>query len=186
MEQKNYEIVKFVDNDFELEVNVSPEEETVWLTQDQMTALFDVDQSGISRHLNGAIKDGEISKESNMQKMHFTGGYKPIVYYDFDAIIAVGYRVKSKRGVIFRRWATSVLKQYMLKGYAIDPARTPKERIVFFSELCNNNVIIMNRRRPCRKSYRSRILEIREECQRCAIRAMSRFLLPRTGMETWS
>ena len=123
MEQEKYEIVKFVDNGFELEVNVSPSEDTVWLTQDQMTALFDIDQSGISRHLNGAIKDGEISKERNMQKMHITGIDKPIIYYDLDAIIAVGYRVRSHRGVIFRRWATSVLRQYMLKGYAIDSSR---------------------------------------------------------------
>ena len=124
MEHEKYGIVKFVDNGFELEVNVSPSEDTVWLTQDQMAELFDVDQSGISRHLNGAIKDGEISKERNMQKMHITGGYKPIVYYDLDAIIAVGYRVKSMRGIIFRRWATSILRQYMLKGYVVDPART--------------------------------------------------------------
>ena len=124
MEQNNYEIVKFVDNGFELEVNVSPSEDTVWLTQDQLTALYDVDQSRVSRHLGSAIKDGEISKEINMRKTHIIGVKKPIILYDLDAIIAVGYRVRSQRGVVFRRWATSVLRQYMLKGYAIDPSRT--------------------------------------------------------------
>ena len=75
-DQEKYEIVKFVDNGFELEVNVSPAENTVWLTQEQMTALFDVDQSRISRHLNATIKDGELSKESNMRKTHITGSFK--------------------------------------------------------------------------------------------------------------
>ena len=73
--------------------------------------------------MNVAIKDGELSKESNMRKTHITGSFKPTVYYDLDAIITVGYRVRSQRGVVFRRWATSVLKQYMLKGYAIDSSR---------------------------------------------------------------
>ena len=103
MEQEKYEIVKFVDNGFELEVNVSPSEETVWLTQDQMASLFGVDQSRISRHLNAAITDGEINSDSNMRKTHFTGTFKPITYYNLDAIIAVGYRVKSQRGVVFRK-----------------------------------------------------------------------------------
>ena len=122
-EQDKYEIVKFIDNGFELEVNVSPAENTVWLTQEQMTKLFDVDISRVSRHLNAAIKDGEITKESNLRKTQITGSFKPTVYYDLDAIITVGYRVRSQRGVVFRRWATSVLKQYMLKGYAIDSSR---------------------------------------------------------------
>lgn len=123
MEKEKYEVVKFVDNGFELEVNVSPTEETVWLNQEQMASLFGVDQSRISRHLNSAINDGEIDYDSNMRKTHFTGMFKPITYYNLDAIIAVGYRVKSQRGVVFRKWAVNVLKQYMLKGYAIDSSR---------------------------------------------------------------
>ena len=97
MEQEKYEIVKFVDNGFELEVNVSPSEETVWLTQDQMASLFGVDQSRISRHLNSAIADGEINSDSNMRKTHFTGKFKPITYYNLDAIIAVGCLCRFRR-----------------------------------------------------------------------------------------
>ena len=123
MEQEKYEIVKFVDNGFELEVNVSPAEDTVWLSQQQMSELFDVDRTRITRHLNAAIQDGEITEASNVRKTHFTGSFKPAKLYDLEAIVAIGYRVKSQRGVIFRRWATSVLKQYMLKGYAIDSSR---------------------------------------------------------------
>ena len=123
MEQEKYEIVKFVDNGFELEVNVSPAENTVWLTQEQMTKLFDVDISRVSRHLSVAIKDGEISRSINLRKTQINGVKKPIILYNLDAIIAVGYRVRSQRGVIFRRWAISVLRQYMLKGYVIDSSR---------------------------------------------------------------
>ena len=123
MEQEKYEIVKFVDNGFELEVNVSPAEDTVWLSQQQMSELFDVDRTRITRHINAAIQDGEITEASNVRKTHFTGSHKPAKLYDLEAIVAIGYRVKSQRGVVFRRWATSVLKQYMLRGYAIDASR---------------------------------------------------------------
>lgn len=119
MSEEKYELVKFVDNGFELEVNVSPDENTVWLTQEQMAELFKVDRSRVTRHLNAAIADGELNKESNMRKTHFTGTFKPVYYYNLDAVIAVGYRVKSNRGVVFRKWANSVLRQYLLKGYAI-------------------------------------------------------------------
>ena len=123
MEPEKYEIVKFVDNGFELEVNVSPSEDTVWLSQQQMSELFDVDRTRVTRHINAAILDGEITEASNVRKTHFTGSFKPAKLYDLEAIVAVGYRVKSQRGVVFRRWATSVLKQYMLRGYAIDSSR---------------------------------------------------------------
>ena len=101
MEQEKYEIVKFVDNGFELEVNVSPAEDTVWLSQQQMSELFDVDRTRITRHLNAAIQDGEITEASNVRKTHFTGSFKPAKLYDLEAIVAIGYRVKSQRGVIF-------------------------------------------------------------------------------------
>ena len=77
MEQEKYEIVKFVDNGFELEVNVSPAEDTVWLSQQQMSELFDVDRTRITRHINAAIQDGEITEASNVRKTHFTGSHKP-------------------------------------------------------------------------------------------------------------
>ena len=119
----SYELVKFVDGSFELEVSVSPSEDTVWLTQEQMANLFDVDRSRVTRHLNAAIEDGEINSVNNVRKTHFNGIKKPVSLYNLDAIIAVGYRVKSLRGVIFRKWATTVLKYYMLRGYAVEPSR---------------------------------------------------------------
>lgn len=140
MEQEKYEIVKFVDNGFELEVNVSPAEDTVWLTQDQMAELFGVDRTRITRHINTAIQDGEINETNNVRKTHFISSRKPTKLYDLEAIIAVGYRVKSQRGVIFRRWATSILKQYMLKGYAIDSSR-----VLVTQENYMNLVKVVNR-----------------------------------------
>ena len=124
MEQKNYEIVKFVDNGFELEVNVSPSEDTVWLTQDQMAVLFQKTKSTINEHIKNAYAEGELCIGTMKKFGNSEFSKKPTNYYNLDVIISVGYRVKSMRGVIFRKWATSVLKQYMLKGYAIDSART--------------------------------------------------------------
>ena len=128
MEKEKYEIVKFENNGISLDVNVSPMEETVWLTQDSMSLLFDRDQGVISRHINNIFKEGELDKNTSMQKMHKSQNsdnpnYRPPVYYNLDVIISVGYRVKSKNGIIFRRWANSILKQYLLKGYVINEDR---------------------------------------------------------------
>lgn len=100
-------------------LEVPVEQETVWLTQAQMIGLFGRDQSVISRHINNAFKE-ELDKESNMQKMHIANSDKPVAYYSLDVVISVGYRVKSNRGVEFRKWANSVLKQYILQGYAVN------------------------------------------------------------------
>ena len=123
MEQEKYKIVKFVDNGFELEVNVSPSEDTVWLTQDQMADLFQKTKSTINEHIKNAYAEGELYT-GTMKKFGISEfSKKPTNFYNLDVIISVGYRVKSPRGVLFRKWATSVLKQYMLKGYAIDSSR---------------------------------------------------------------
>ena len=130
MEQEKYEIVKFVDNGFELEVNGSPAEDTVWLTQDQMAELFQKTKSTINEHIKNIYSEEELLESATIRKfrmVRFEGGRKiirSIPHYNLDLIISVGFRVKSQRGIIFRKWATSVLKQFMLKGYAIDPSRT--------------------------------------------------------------
>ena len=123
MEQEKYEIVKFVDNGFELEVNVSPSEDTVWLTQDQMADLFQKTKSTINEHIKNAYAEGELYT-GTMKKFGISEfSKKPTNFYNLDVIISVGYRVNSKRGTIFRQWANRILKQYMLKGYAIDSSR---------------------------------------------------------------
>jgi len=120
---KNNEIVIFETEDKSVTLPVAVENETVWLNQNQMIELFDRDQSVISRHIRNVFKEQEVDEKSNMHFLHIANSDKPVAYYSLDVIISVGYRVKSKRGVEFRRWANSVLKQYILKGYAINNNR---------------------------------------------------------------
>jgi len=100
-------------------LDVRLEDDTVWLTQAQMAELFQKDQSVIARHIGNVFREGELDENSNMQILHNTlSKYKPTKIYSLDVIISVGYRVKSKRGIQFRIWATSVLRDFLLRGYA--------------------------------------------------------------------
>lgn len=123
----SYELIRFKDNEFELDVNVSPQEETVWLTKDEMALLFERDRTAISRHIHNIYREGELDPKSTCAKNARVLQKRARVYemeiYNLDVIISVGYRVKSKRGVLFRKWANSVLKQYLLKGYVLDSNR---------------------------------------------------------------
>lgn len=122
MEKAN-EIVLFEAEDKSVTLPVAVQNETVWLNQAQMVLLFEREQSVISRHINNVFKEGEVEKESNMHFLHIPNSDKPVAIYSLDVIISVGYRVKSKRGVEFRKWANSVLKQYILQGYAVNNNR---------------------------------------------------------------
>lgn len=117
------EIVLFETKDKEISLRVPIIGETVWLTQTQMTDLFHVDRSVITRHINNVFKENELYKESNVQKMHIANSDKPVQFYSLEVIISVGYRVKSHRGVEFRQWANGVLKRYIIQGYAINEKR---------------------------------------------------------------
>ena len=117
------EIILYRSEEGNSTIDVHLKDETVWLTQAQMTALFQRDQSVISRHATNVFKEGELPRESNMQKMHIANSDKPVTFYNLDVIISVGYRVKSRRGTQFRIWATSVLKDYLVQGYSLDQRR---------------------------------------------------------------
>ena len=117
------EIVLFETEDRQITLQVPVEQETVWLTQAQMTELFGVDRTVITRHVNNVFKEKELDRESNVQILHVANLDRPVQYYNLDVIISVGYRVKSKRGVEFRKWANSVLKKYILQGYAVNNNR---------------------------------------------------------------
>ncbi len=114
------EIVIFENQSVKLEVNMK--DETVWLSQQQMAELFGRDIAVISRHIRNIFKE-ELEEKSNLQKMQIPNSDKPVNFYSLDVIISLGYRVKSQNGIIFRKWATSVLKDYMLKGYAVNQKR---------------------------------------------------------------
>lgn len=121
------EIVLFSSSDGMVSLSVPMDDNTVWLSQKQMAELFNKDQSVINRHIKNAILEGEI--ENSPQYANFayceknTFGTKRNVVYSLDVIISVGYRVHSPRGVEFRRWATRVLKDYIVKGYAVNVKR---------------------------------------------------------------
>lgn len=103
-----------------LKLNVRVEDETVWLTQAQMTELFMRDRTVITRHINNIFKEKELPENSNVHFLHIANSDKPIKLYSLDVIISVGYRVKSVRGTQFRQWANKILKEYLIKGYAIN------------------------------------------------------------------
>ena len=114
------EIILFENQNVKLEVNLK--DETVWLNQAQMAQLFGRDVKTISKHIINAFEE-ELDEESNSQKMRIANSDKLVNFYNLDVIISVGYRVKSKNGIIFRKWANKILKDYMLKGYAINQKR---------------------------------------------------------------
>ena len=123
------EVVIFKNGELELEVTVSENRENVWLSQDQMATLFDVDRSRVTRHIKNIYDDNELVENSTCAENALvqTEGKRKvkrtIKIYNLDMILAVGYRVKSPNGIIFRKWATSILKDYMIRGYAINQKR---------------------------------------------------------------
>ena len=116
-------IIIYEDANGDIKLDVSLENETLWLSQKQLEVLFGRDQSVISRHLNNIFRSGELEKTCNMQKMHIANSDKPVEFYNLDVIISLGYRVNSKRATSFRIWATKILKDYLVNGYAINDKR---------------------------------------------------------------
>ena len=121
MEERKNEIILFENQGVKLEVNLK--DETVWLTQAQMSALFNVKQATLSEHINNIFKEGELEERTSIGISDKSSGGRKSKIYNLDVIISVGYRVKSKNGAIFRKWANNVLKDYMLKGYAVNQKR---------------------------------------------------------------
>lgn len=125
----DFKIAKFVDNSFEIDVRADINNETVWLSQEEMALLFDVDRTRIVRHINNIYKDKELDVASTCAEnaqVQIEGNRKvnrTIKIYNLDMIISVGYRVKSQRGIIFRKWANKVLKEYLIQGYSINIKR---------------------------------------------------------------
>ena len=124
MEEKKNEIILFENQDVKLEVNLK--DETVWLNRQQLSKLFDRDVKTIGKHINNALKEellGDTSVVANFATTASDGKTYQVEYYNLDMILSIGYRVKSNKGVIFRRWANKVLKDYTLKGYAVNQRR---------------------------------------------------------------
>ena len=121
---KENEIVLFETEDREVKLSVPTQDETVWLTQDQMSELFDTARSSIAYHIGNIFKEKELKKETSVEIFDKSkNASRPPQYYNLDVIISVGYRVKSQRGIEFRRWANNVLKEFIIKGYAVNDKR---------------------------------------------------------------
>ena len=120
---KENEIVLFETEDKKITLPVEVKDETVWLSVSQMAQLFGREESNIRRHVLNVFKENEVDENNNVHFLHVNNVKKPVPFYSLDVIISVGYRVKSNRGVEFRRWANSVLKQYILQGYAVNQKR---------------------------------------------------------------
>ena len=127
---KENEIVLFETDDKKISLNVSVEDETVWLTQSQRVELFQRDVSVISRHIRNVFKEGELEEKSNLHFLQIANSDRPVALYSLDVIISVGYRVKSVIGTRFRQWANKVLKEYILRGYAVNERLERLERKV--------------------------------------------------------
>ena len=123
------EILFYTADDGKTKLQVRLEDDTVWLTQEQMSELFQKDRTVVTKHIANVFNESELNEESNVQKMHIANSDKPVKYYNLDVIISVGYRVKSARGTQFRIWATQRLKEYIVKGFALDDERL--KRITF-------------------------------------------------------
>lgn len=120
----NNEVILYKDGELELPVEVAPDRETVWLNRNQLAVLFDRDVKTIGKHINNALKEElDSSVVANFATTASDGKTYKVDYYNLDMIISVGYRVKSPRGIAFRKWATSILKEYIVQGYAVNAKR---------------------------------------------------------------
>jgi prophage maintenance system killer protein len=141
---QNDQIVIYRDNNDEIIVDVKVQDETVWLSLNQLTELFDRDKSVISRHIKNIFNEEELEEDSVVAKFATTasdGKVYNVDYYNLDMIISVGYRVNSKRAVEFRRWATGILKDYLIKGYSINHK---KLMVVGLEELKQTVLLLSN------------------------------------------
>lgn len=120
----NDKIVIYRTADGQTSIDVKLEDETVWLSANQMANLFDRDEKTIRKHINNVFSEGELEKENNTHFLRVDGVKQPVAFYSLDVIISVGYRVKSQRGIQFRIWANKVLKEYLVKGYVVNKVLT--------------------------------------------------------------
>ena len=133
------EIIIYDDGNVELSVKF--EAENFWLRQDEIAKLFGKDRTVITRHINNILKDNEVDKKSNVQKMHFANSDKPVKIYSLDIILAVGYRTSSKKATQFRKWSTKILKEYLMKGHPFNDGNKRIGAYLFILFLSKNKAL---------------------------------------------
>ena len=135
MRENNTELIIYQTEDGQTKIDVYFQGDNTWLSKAQMAELFQRDRSVISRHVRNVFDEGELDEKSNVQKIHIANSDKPVEYYSLDVIISVGYRVKSLRGTQFRIWANSVLREYLIKGFAMNDDLLKQSGGSYFDEL---------------------------------------------------
>ncbi len=116
--------------------------ETLWATQSQISEIFGVERSVVTKHINNILKAQEIDQKSNVQKMHIANSDKPTAFYSLDLILAVGYRANSSRAILFRRWATGILRKYLIDGYVINRSRISQNYDVFMEAVADVRALL--------------------------------------------
>ena len=111
-----------------IDVQIDRKNETVWLNKNEIAELFEIDRSGVSRHINNIFNQEELDKKSNVQKMHIPNSDRPVEFFNLDVILAVGYRANSAKASAFRRWVSTVLKRYLVDGYALNEKRLQEQK----------------------------------------------------------
>jgi len=150
----------------EVKLNVLLENETIWLTQEQMSQLFDRERSVITKHIGNVFSEGELEEKSNVQNLHISGSDKTVKFYNLDVIISVGYRVKSQKGTQFRIWATKTLKEFIIKGFVMDDDRLKQAKGVFGKDYFKE---LLERVRSIRASERRVYQQITDIFAECSI-----------------
>jgi len=125
-------------------IEVILKDENAWLTQNQMSKLFERDRSVITKHITNIFKEKELDEKSNVHFLHIANSDKPIKTYSLDVIISVGYRVKSKMGTQFRIWATQLLRSYLIKGYVVNEKVLKEKNIELIRQLQAITLLIIN------------------------------------------
>ena len=160
------EFLIYSDDNGDVKVNVMLINNDLWLTQELIAELFDKDRSVITRHINNIFDEQELEEESNVQKMHFANSDKPVKIYNLNVIIAVGYRVNSKKATQFRIWATKVLKEYITKGFVLDDEKLKNAENVFGQDYFKE---LLERIRSIRASERRIWQQITDVFAECSI-----------------
>lgn len=162
--ENQFEFLVYNAAEGDVSVEAFIQDETIWLTANQMAQLFCKDEKTIRKHINNIFEEGELERENNTQKMRVVGVKQPVAFYNLDVIISVGYRVSSHRATQFRIWATGVLKEYMTKGFALDDDRLKQGKTAFGKDYFRE---LLERVRSIRASERriwQQITDIFAEC----------------------
>jgi prophage maintenance system killer protein len=128
MTENKGEVIIYQAEDGTVQAEVRMTEDSLWLSEQQIAVVFERDRTVIGRHIKNIIKTGELNEQSNVQKMHSAHSDKPVVFYNLDMILSVGYRVNSKRGTQFRIWANRILKEHLVQGYTINEKRLKEQQ----------------------------------------------------------